>query len=226
MRLWLRSAELFYVTPDMTATALDGSLDLPPWIPAAVMPAPVGLLVWAGDLPPFRIRGHAARAVRGMLWVTHGGQLHLHPLLEHDQRVEMTEIKPVDAADEVQPGRDGGDAAGVAFLTGATWIMMQQPTVAAPRAVNGAADSSRLMRQLPRRVTVIDLRPMRNVHVDHDPDHPGRVYAHRWIVRGHWRDQAHGPGRTERKRIWVPSHTKGPDGAPLLAKEHVNVWRR
>lgn len=27
--------------------------------------------------------------------------------------------------------------------------------------------------------------------------------------------QAHGKGRTERKRIWIDMHTAGPDGAPL-----------
>jgi hypothetical protein len=43
-----------------------------------------------------------------------------------------------------------------------------------------------------------------------------RVHA-RFAVRGHWRNQAHGPKRSERKRIWVQPFWKGPEtGATLL----------
>lgn len=39
----------------------------------------------------------------------------------------------------------------------------------------------------------------------------------RWIVRGHYRDQPHGPGRAERRRIWIEPFWKGPeDGAALV----------
>ncbi|EGJ73800.1 hypothetical protein STTU_1011 [Streptomyces sp. Tu6071] len=56
----------------------------------------------------------------------------------------------------------------------------------------------------------------------------GRRYRHRWVASGHWRKH-----RSERyseetraSKRWVPSHVKGPDGAPLLPTEKVNVWRR
>ncbi len=35
--------------------------------------------------------------------------------------------------------------------------------------------------------------------------------AHRFIVRGHWRNQAFGPARSERKRLWIEPHWKGPE---------------
>lgn len=35
--------------------------------------------------------------------------------------------------------------------------------------------------------------------------------AQRFIVRGHWRNQAHGEGRALRKRLWIEPHWKGPD---------------
>lgn len=34
----------------------------------------------------------------------------------------------------------------------------------------------------------------------------------RFIVRGHWRNQAHGPGRTQRTRKWIQPFWKGPKG--------------
>lgn len=40
---------------------------------------------------------------------------------------------------------------------------------------------------------------------------------HRFIVRGHYRNQAHGPGLRDRKSIWIEPHWKGPrDGAALV----------
>jgi len=50
-------------------------------------------------------------------------------------------------------------------------------------------------------------------------------YRHRWVVRGHWRRQACGPGLRERRPMWVMPHTKGPEGAPLLGGEKVYAWR-
>lgn len=35
--------------------------------------------------------------------------------------------------------------------------------------------------------------------------------AYSTVVRGHFRDQAHGPGRTLRKRIWIEPHIRGSD---------------
>lgn len=41
-----------------------------------------------------------------------------------------------------------------------------------------------------------------------------------YIVRGHWRNQVHGPGRAARKRIWIQPYWKGPEEAPRLFREY------
>lgn len=41
-----------------------------------------------------------------------------------------------------------------------------------------------------------------------------------WIVRGHWRNQVHGPGRTGRKRIWIQPYWKGPEHAAMRMREY------
>ena len=41
-----------------------------------------------------------------------------------------------------------------------------------------------------------------------------RMYRVRWLVRGHWREQAHGQGRVQRRRTWIAPHWKGPTTAP------------
>ena len=56
-----------------------------------------------------------------------------------------------------------------------------------------------------------------------EPPTEAREYHHRWQVRGHWRTQPCGPGREQLRRVWVPEHTKGPEGAPLIGEAVVHV---
>lgn len=42
-------------------------------------------------------------------------------------------------------------------------------------------------------------------------------WHHRWIVRGHWRQQPYGPNSALRRPRFIPPYVKGPEGAPLLA---------
>lgn len=54
----------------------------------------------------------------------------------------------------------------------------------------------------------------------------GRIFRHRWISRGHWRDQPY-PTRGTVERIWIPLSIKGPDGAKLLdPSKLVNIFKR
>lgn len=43
----------------------------------------------------------------------------------------------------------------------------------------------------------------------------------RYMVRGHWRLQPCGPGRTERRYVHIEPHWKGPDCAPVAVRPHV-----
>ena len=73
-----RQADLYWVSRDMTALALDASTDMPAWTVAAALPCPTGLLTWAGPLPPVTAltayRASATspmtvyRPLRGVLW--------------------------------------------------------------------------------------------------------------------------------------------------------------
>lgn len=52
-----------------------------------------------------------------------------------------------------------------------------------------------------------------------DSDH-GRVYRHRWVVRGFWRNQWYSTLGTHRA-VWIAAHIRGPANAPLLGAERV-----
>ena len=57
--------------PGHKRVALDASTDMPPWTPSAVIPVPIGLLIWAEDLPRIVWRGHdnsPMMPVDGVLW--------------------------------------------------------------------------------------------------------------------------------------------------------------
>lgn len=48
----------------------------------------------------------------------------------------------------------------------------------------------------------------------------GRTLSVRSLVSGHWRDQACGAGRRDRKRIWIEPFWRGPEYAPVTQKSH------
>lgn len=115
----------------------------------------------------------------------------------------------------------------LAFLAYA-WTLMQIPTVAevSTHRPPSKVEAKRRKKGKPPTpdVRVVRMRPLRNEHATHSPS--GRRYTHRWLVRGHWRNQACGPKHSERRRTWVPAYTKGPDGAPLIGGDVVNAWVR
>lgn len=105
-----------------------------------------------------------------------------------------------------------------------TWLLMQQPMVdVVATATDRAARRryERLEKPVPL-VRTIRLRRPANPHGSGETD---REYHHRWIVRGHWRQQWF-PARQVHRPIWIAPHVKGPEDAPLLGGEKVYAWMR
>ena len=117
-------------------------------------------------------------------------------------------------------------------IVGAAWLLMSQPAVTETRTLErsapqrGEASEETGPRREPSNVTIIELRRPASAARDGAEGASGRQYRRRWWVGGHWRQQACGPGRTQRKPIWVSPYVKGPEGSPLVAKERVHVLRR
>jgi hypothetical protein len=106
----------------------------------------------------------------------------------------------------------------------ALWLLLGQ-TVTDVREEYLPKTGAKVARRagIPPRVTVIQLRRTAG---SRGTGESLVQWSHRWVVRGHWRWQAHGPQRSERRRLWIAPHVKGPEGKPLVATEHVyNVSR-
>lgn len=113
---------------------------------------------------------------------------------------------------------------GPAAFMAAAWVLMFTPTVVEARPHDPKTGESGPNIPKDRTVTTISLRPLKYVESESDKE-TGRVYKHRWIVRGHWRNQACGANQEDRELTWIASYIKGPKNAPLLATEKVVVWR-
>lgn len=116
----------------------------------------------------------------------------------------------------------------IAMTLAAAWLLMEQPVLAERQAVERSSRSGGgRKRHADTAVTLVDLRRIYRPSEQAEAGaEPGRQFRNRWVVSGHWRDQPYGRERALRRRQWIPSYVKGPDGAPLLVTEKVNVWRR
>ena len=209
----------------MTTVALDASTDMPPWTPSAVILVPIGLLIWAEDLPRIVWRGHdnsPMMPVDGVLWEQSGGSIEFIVLTRTDRAITegittswhapfITVHSVVLKADDLVTDDDARYQAGLIAAIGATWTLMQMPTVATPRQVTGSGGSGTEWRRDNRRVSIIDLRRQENHSGTTEP--AVREYTHRWYVRGHWRQQPHGPAHALRRPTWIRGHIEGPAGA-------------
>lgn len=247
----LEVADLFWVQQEMAALSMHAGEQLAAarWA-TADRPSPCGLLFWQDGIS--HMGGHGVQIpVEACVWGPHQGDMLLWLLMSRDRlvaesaraRPDLTliteEIPPlvpiygttIPVTDEPFPMAEVNPELPqpvVAALASA-WLLMQQPLLidrSAERADKATARAYARDGLRSPEVTVVDLRRQYTPQ-DRDPDAgSGRHYKHRWIVSGHWRNQAHGPGRSLRRQTWVPSHVKGPEGAPLLSTEKVNVWRR
>ena len=119
--------------------------------------------------------------------------------------------------------RDGLTAEQIGRFVTAVFALINEPGVTSSSLVRaGKKDAHPVTGQLPE-IRRIELRPMKYVNQTHSTS--GRVYTHRWVVRGHWRQQFYASTGTNAPR-WIAPFLKGPEGAPLLTAPKVYVWNR
>ena len=134
---------------------------------------------------------------------------------------EMAPPSPKQMLEVLEEGVDPHPGTNSRRYIHALWLLLNQTvtkieTEEADRPARRRAGKAKL----PAKVTVIRLR--REVStLDRVPGESQVQWQHRWIVRGHWRWQACGAGRAERRRIWINPFVKGPESAPFVQSEKI-----
>lgn len=251
LTVMLEAADLYWVGQDMAALAMHSGEQLAAarWA-TADRPSPCGLLYWQDGIGHIDAQG-VQIPVEACAWGPAEGGMLLWLLMSRSRLAaetsqaggfELVEDQipplipvygatlpvtsdPVSLA-ELDPQLPQPVVAALA----AAWLLMQQPLLidrARERADKPTARAYIRDGLTAPEVTIVDLRRQYTPQ-DQDPDGEdgSRRYRFRWIVSGHWRNQAYGPDRSLRRQTWIPAHMKGPEGAPLMATEKVNVWRR
>lgn len=243
----VREGVLWWVAPQMTSLAAAAASALPEWSPQVAMPHPTGLIVWDGPTgvevpapgaPRRRWRATAFGTVepptvpvRAVAWWAARAGVAFTAYTDDPELRAEEDGQPALVAASVhtdtlrweQPAP--GSPHPVTALLGTTWLLASQPGIGDQRALPDAR-ASRGGPAPAAAVTIVTLREIPRPHDEHDGEHDDRQHHHQWVVRGHWRQQPCGPGSAQRRPTWVRPHIKGPEGAPLLERETVHVWRR
>lgn len=174
-----------------------------------------------------------ARAVDQMngRWGFHG----INVVIDGDEigtaNLDIDKEFPIDAFRAKVEGWEPHPTTNTARILHAFFLMLNQTiTVTSQRPAHPAVAAIAKKAKIPKaqqKVTVVELR-RREVVRDPDADGGARAveWSHRWLVRGFWRWQTHGPAMSRKKRIWIAPYLKGPEDKPLLVREHVYALKR
>lgn len=100
------------------------------------------------------------------------------------------------------------------------WNLLRQKSVAEESIATLPRPARRRMQRAgltPPRIRVISLPGNRSGTAAGESE---REWRHRWVVRGHWRQQWY-PSLKDHRPVWIAPHLKGPEDAPLLGGQKV-----
>jgi hypothetical protein len=151
-----------------------------------------------------------------------------------DRPVQARQAREVDEADQDwEPAPDGRyvidtttcPTSVCTAIVYAFWRIQAQPlATVAPAPLDQPTARRAARARIVHDTRVVMLRRTSPV-AEPDPDGQAKWhYRVRFLVRGHLRRLTDKQGRPY--RIWIHAHIKGPDGAPLLAGEKVNILAR
>lgn len=235
---------LWWVTRPMTILAAHAAQTIPAWDSIATRPAPAGIICWEGGtgigLPVWegtRIEPRAVEAV-GLLWWTTMDAVRLESLVWASDSPGFTGpadtlLTPLDRAG-LSPLTDWQQARDRDMLVADLWAA--SVTLALEPKVGTLTNRRRLPGMVwpdrPKHAPTISIVALRERGIPTSTDRPEETgdkawhLTHQHRVRGHWRQQACGPGRKLRRPVFVGSYLKGPAGADLVETDLVHVWRR
>ncbi|GAA1616249.1 hypothetical protein ACFQY4_18165 [Catellatospora bangladeshensis] len=226
----LDQARLYYVDAHFSQMVQHATAALPPTTAAAALaPADHGLLTWAEP-----VAGAAAASWTAgpdgwevVEYAGLGAEGRPDEAVQH-LRAAVGWLMPIRTSHLRRGQLAAGSHPAAALLT--TWLLIGQQSVAdvAPAEVDPAIRKAyqRARRPAPD-VRLIRIRGTAAVRPPAaSAAHGEQVRTHRWWTSGHWRNQAHGPGRALRKPVYISPFLKGPADLPIRHSTTVRVLGR
>ncbi len=249
----LGHAELYWVTEEMAACAVGSAQRLTHvrWT-LNDRPSEYGLVVFDGGIGGIHYQD-SLFPCDAVSWGSHPGGL-MFAFFTRRSRVEQEvaqrgarldfeagllpplipfggHVEPVRA--EPTPVKDlPGGHMNVLTTLAMAWVMMREPRATERVSVDIDRKLARVYTRAGRPVPEVKMVTLRRAYQptgdagELDPDRPGRYYRHRWYVPAFPRWQRKGPGLSQLELILVSGHIRGPEGAPMLNQDKVNVWRK
>ncbi|WP_026208054.1 hypothetical protein [Catelliglobosispora koreensis] len=221
----LARAHLYWIDPAFTELAQHAATSLPPdAITAELAPCDDGLLAWPHPVTARHITaiswtrqpsGHTVTVYR-----TIGNGLP-DPHIQH-LRQQIGWLAPAATHHLTQSSTAVHPAVAVAA---ATWLLITQQaaeTVEAPPAKAARNTARRTGKPAPP-VRIVRIKPATPAGTIHTGDAGKRLYRNRFWVTGHWRNQPYGPGRTQRRLVYISPFLRGPHDAPITATTTVRA---
>ena len=231
----LQDATLWWVRPDMARLAWDAAQTLPEGTRLLeAIPAPKGIIIWEGDpllsglLVVRTGRGQQTlRPIQGAVWEVTARGVEIATLIHEPP--ESPEIRYIPIYSYQYIGQLKKDLE--AYLT-ATFLLATQPRIG--QITQHDPTPRRRRHTLPdpgditTGVNLVALRENVARLPDEEPSEGEKKWglSVRFMVRGHWRNQACGEKMGQRRPVFVAPYLKGPEDAPLKTSETVFVWRR
>lgn len=227
-------AALYWVSRDMVPVAVQAAQTLPEWTPELAMPSEAGLLCWAKPAGQVPFAGHEdAPWDAAWWWRREDGVLQIQVASRLVNRQEI--LQPFGVSAPVWSGttllvnpdvprtaevEGNPDASEFVKILGATWLLMSQRTVAETRQLETRSDTTGLRQAdaRPSTVSMVELRRRINQPTERPSGRSARTYKSRWTVDGHWRQQAVGPGWSQREPRYITDYEKGATGEEAVVK--------
>lgn len=165
--------------------------------------------------------------------VPHFVGLSASPSLARDSGQWNSFLSPIDFTSNMiefwrMPSYELDQLREIARKVALTVLRLSREEIVGERREESVVSGSKKKRKIDR-ITYALLR-RRKYSSDEERESEARQYSHRWIVRGHMRNQPVGgkpsDGAQKYERIWIAPYIKGPEDKPLVLKDRIQVWKR
>ncbi|MEH1031617.1 hypothetical protein V6W11_28095 [Micromonospora profundi] len=225
----LERSHLYWIDNDFTDLAEHAAAQLPDvHLSRDLIPATDGMLIWPRPVTQRQLTAASwTNTIHGwhiVLYRTVGAGLHGKPLQRLREQVGW--LAPTSAAHLPEQHLIPGDHPAAALV--ATWLLIAQQTadVTTARVDKAVAKTyARTNRPVPE-LRIVRIRGRRTIPGPDGEPVPGsqeRSQTSRFWVSGHWRNQAHGPGRSLRRPVYIHPFLRGPDDAPIKLSTTVRM---